>query len=170
MSPLRSADFRRFPGGFLGSTIAFFLLAWSVVPPANADNLPGGGEVGYKVQERVCSTDGSGNTTIGGGVFQKEYGKHGVVQFEVKWLLYPLDTNGGFEVAERRKTFRSVSFPNDARNFRWESREGLRADGGTGTYHEWTGVAKSGYKLVAKLRWKRDFRRDWVKKVPVAKC
>lgn len=146
-------------------------LPGSGAPPlASADNLPGGGEVGYKVQERTCKTDDSGNTTIGGGVFQKEFGKKGVVQFEVKWLLYKRDTSSGFAVADRKKTFRSVPFPNDGRNFRWESRAGQRADGGNGTYHQWTGVAKSGYKLVAKLRWKRDFRRDWIKKLPVATC
>jgi len=153
----------------LGSIIALLFFGASVAPPAHADNLPGGGEVGYRVDERFCENDGL-NITIGGGIHQKEFDQHGVVQLEVKWLLYNRDTIG-FPVAERQKTFRSTPFPDDNRDFLWTSRTGGREGGGRGNYHQWTASASSSWKLVAKLRWKRDGgRRDWIKKVTTTVC
>lgn len=119
--------------------------------------------VAYRRQGSVCSQDGT-DLTIGASVFQKEFGKHGVREMRVKFLLYTTDPNGaGIQRAWLNRTKYSGRFPNDSRNFWW--------DGRTGATQRWTFTAESGeYWMVAKLTWDRGAKRDWNYKLPVAYC
>lgn len=119
--------------------------------------------VAYKRLGSFCSNDGT-RVTIGGSVFQKEFGRHGVRQFRVKFLLYDHDPRDpGIDWAMLRKTKSSRVFPNDKRNYWWSGPKG-------GAQHTWTVGAGPEYHLVAKLTWDRAGRRDWNYKLPVAVC
>jgi hypothetical protein len=119
--------------------------------------------VAYKRERSFCSNDGQ-TVTIGASVFQKEFGRHGVRQMRVQFLLYDHDPRGpGIDVADLRKTKSSSRFPNDARNFWWNGAKG-------GAVQTWKVNAGPDWHLVAKLTWDRGLRRDWNVKIPVAVC
>ena len=120
--------------------------------------------VDYRVMSHVCKNDGT-SIDIGGGIFMKEIGKHGVQQLRAKWLVYYVDTTPGIPVAVVQKTKESGRFANDERSYYWNQNNGA--------FHKFTGLsAASGpYKLVVKMTWDRSGgRSDWNHKVDVAYC
>lgn len=117
--------------------------------------------VAYKRQGSVCKSDGT-NVVIGASVFQKEFGKKGVTQFRVKFLLYNTDPSSpGIHQSYARKTKQSGKFPNDGRNYWWGAKQGAT--------QTWT-VGPGSWWMVAKLTWVRPRNKDWNYKLPVAKC
>lgn len=143
-------------------------LVSSIVPAAHA-NHGNGGDVTSRSYDPHCENDGT-QITIGGNVFQKEWGKHHVVQFEVIWTLYKTNGGAGWTPPYRTKTLRSEPFENTAANYWWDGDSGQLAGGGFGNYWEWTVSAVNSYKLKAKLRWKRKHRPDWTKKITTTYC
>ena len=122
---------------------------------------PPGGTVGYQRQRVVCSNPGD-SVTIGGAVRMQEFGKRGVNQFRVEWLLYDVDPNKHAVVsAKRRRTFQSSTVPNDSKNYFWAN-----------NFQQWqVGPASDeGWWLIAKMTWVRPGARDWNYKLPVARC
>lgn len=109
---------------------------------------------------RYCKSQ-DGFVDIGGRLKIREFGKSGIIQLRVKWLLYNTDLSApGIQVAYKRKTQQSGTFPNDQRNF-------FHTTGKT-----WTGLvaADAGYTLVAKVTWVRKNRRDWNQKYTWTYC
>lgn len=162
------AGLKRVTGNAAAAAVVAVLAGAGIAPPAHAE--PGGGEIGFKVDRRYCNNDGQ-QITIGGGVLQRENGKHGVVQLEVKWLLYINDTTGGWKRASAKKTLRSTKFTNTSRSHWWDADTGGREGGGKGNGHHFKVSALHSYKLVAKMRWKRGgWRNDWTRKLATTVC
>lgn len=131
-----------------------------VAAPAHADWTS---NVAYKRESSYCANDGD-KITIGGKVFQKELGKHGVYQFRVTYLVYTVDpSSAGIHTAFKKLKLDSGAFPDDKQSFGWHPQRYFHLGA------ELNGLPME-YWLTAKLTWVRGGRPDWNYKLPLAHC
>ena len=136
------------------ATSSALLPAPAVAGPPPADK----GDVRFI--SRTCSSQ-DGFVDIGGRLKMREFGKSGIVQLRVKWLLYNTDLSApGIHTAYKQKTQESGTFPNDGQSY--HSIKG----------QTWEDLVSTdaGYTLVAKVTWVRNGRRDWNEKYTWAYC
>ncbi len=138
------------------------LLAVLLLPTAPAGAGVDWSKVRYHPTSGGCRSDGT-YYDVGGRVYLTEYGKSGVVRFEAKYRLYRTEVSAGWNYPRLEKTYSSLTFPNDHRTFG----QALPSNG----FHTWTQIfATTGYRLDAKMRWERRWRRDWTYQAPIVYC
>ncbi|MCH1865627.1 hypothetical protein [Nocardioides sp. CFH 31398] len=134
------------------------VLALGHASPASAGEPPPG-QADWRAVRPTCAVE-DGFMTIGTAAWLKEIGKHRVRGFKVQYLLY-YGLPGMLNPSQRRKSFSSARFPNDAQSFSW-----------TAPRQSWGPFVAPDQTvyLVVKATWDRVDANDWDQKFTAAVC